>query len=139
MRTRDYLLAGITGAWALWMVLSLGLGVGTSHREAEGRPAIPPHAPAKRGQPAFTPEDVLAYLNADPPRYGYATPLMPDDVTIEFLTAAEFEARLATAVDRRPSALLCLVTVRGAPIQGRIRELVFDARTGNVLMWSGSK
>lgn len=110
-----------------------------------GVPAIQPSiANPALGQAAFTAQEVIDYVRAhgvQGVRFVSSGPVAVERV--EFLASREVDARLHTEAGQAGDTLLCLVTVRGdftlfTPIPGRtasftLAELVFDARTGNLL------
>jgi hypothetical protein len=101
-----------------------------------GIPAIPPRADAPIGGPAFTAADVNAYLATRPPAYAVGPAVVN---RVEFLPAQQVEAKLGTMSNRPPEHLLCLVTLTGdfgtiAGVKLTTGYLVFDARTGNLLI-----
>lgn len=113
---------------------------------AEGLAAIPPHAGAQLGQPAFGVADVMAYLKVKPFRYGAAGKPAPSVTSIDFLTGQDVRRRVAGSVAVADDQLICLVTFSGdfvvqtnpdaKPYTGTTGYLAFDAMTGNVLFES---
>lgn len=113
----------------------------------QGFPAIKPSSTVA-GLPAFTTEDVQSYLAENPPPYWDSSTPRPTIVGVEFLSAGEVERRTGTSTDQPDGAVLCLVTVKGQfiprlprgveatfrPDPNTLQHLVFDARTGNLLM-----
>jgi hypothetical protein len=118
-----------------------------------GRPAISPRLGRQAGQPAFTEQDVRAYLEAHPPSLADSSKSAPTITKIEFLTEKEAENQLQTSIDGHADGdLVCIVTLYGdfnlsisnvpnVPIlpdspteTGHVAQLVFDANTGNLLI-----
>lgn len=111
--------------------------------QAKGVSAIPVTAAAHPGRAAFSIADVRAYLAAHPPRLAAATPTIE---VIEFVPAREAQDRTqCQAGGRTPDELVCLVTLHGdfvarsaphgfARPRGHGSHLIFDARTGNLLV-----
>lgn len=119
-----------------------------------GNPAIQPHLSQNGSGPAFTQDDVVAYFN----KYGfYAGPVVAGAhlqiLTIQFVTAARAsQLMVGESVGRPDNALVCYVKVEGpflltnvhagpprpnakAPTTAKYGDAVFDAHTGNLLVW----
>lgn len=119
-----------------------------------GSPAIQPHASANASGPAFTTDDVIAFFN----KYGFfAGPVVSGAhlqiLTIQFVTAKQAsQLMVGESVGRPDSYLVCYVKVRGpflltnvrggpnlpnvkAPATATYGDAVFDAHTGNLLVW----
>jgi len=123
-----------------------------------GSPAIQPHL-ARSGSgsisgPAFTQDDVIAYLN----RYGFfAGPVVSGAhmkiLSVQFVTSKRASQLMnGESVGRPDNALVCYVKVQGpfslanshagsfatskpAPTTAEYGDAVFDAHTGNLLVW----
>ena len=119
-----------------------------------GNPAIQPHASLNASGPTFSATNVAAFLN----KYGfYAGPLVKGAhlkiLTIQFVTAARASKLMyGESVGRPDNYLVCYVKVQGpflltyvhdGPNLPGIKTLtsaetgdaVFDAHTGNILVW----
>jgi hypothetical protein len=121
-----------------------------------GNPAIKPHLAQNGIGPAFTKADVAAYLE----KYGfYSGPLAPGAhlkiLTIEFVTAAQAsQLMVGESVGRPDNYLVCYIKVEGPflltyvhggvpgphgntniPTTAKYGDAVFDAHTGNLLVW----
>lgn len=120
-----------------------------------GGPAIQTHASPNASGPAFSAADVAAFLN----KYGfYAGPLVKGAhlkiLTIQFVTAAQASKLMyGESVGRPDNYLVCYVKVQGPFLLTNVHagpnmpnnhkvittakygDAVFDARTGNVLVW----
>ncbi len=112
----------------------------------KGIPAIPPRAtPASPAEPAFTAEDVAAYILAHPVAgTGKIEPHTPITIdSIEFLPGREVHARLGRTTGAPDETVLCFVTLRGSFTVSGMRGTanlhatrawrVFDGQTGNLL------
>jgi hypothetical protein len=108
-----------------------------------GAEAIKPRLGVAAGQPAFTTEDVIAYLADYPLQFRAQGKAEPVIESIEFMTVRDLNARYG-GYWLQDDLLICLVTLRGqfrasvdpeSPAHtGEIEYLVFDARTGNLLV-----
>ncbi len=133
-------------------------GSGGAQTYSPGVPAIPISTPSgltanaidSASTPAFTRDDVIAYFN----KHGfYAGPLVKGAhlkiLTIQFVTAKQASALMkGEHINRPDSYLVCYVKVQG-PFQmssaevppnakeptANIGDAVFDAHTGNMLVW----
>ena len=121
-----------------------------------GIPAITPSNPNPApGEPAFDEADVRAQVAAaappGPAAVGTFAHTGPLTVTaVAFLPAGEVERRLPSSLGRPADTLVCLITIAGAfmrpaappgpdgarwpPVTFTSSVLVFDARTGNLLL-----
>lgn len=111
-----------------------------------GGTAITPHLNVRDPQaPAFTREDVIAWVSVNP--IGRMIALEPPTlVKIEFTTAGDIKNLFHTSTGLLDSTPVCYVEFQGrfdaphppgaAPIYTRAWE-VFDGRTGNLLMAGG--
>ena len=114
-----------------------------------GAPAITPHAPPNSAGPAFTQADVIVYLD----KYGFL-PLAPGAhlqiLTIQFVSAKQASQLMdGESVGRPDDYLVCYVKVEGpfltaglklspqakAPKTVKYGDAVFDAHTGNLIVW----
>jgi hypothetical protein len=123
-----------------------------SRSYVSGNPAIQTHAPATSSGPAFTQNDVVAFFN----KYGFfAGPVVAGShlrvLTIQFVTARQASQLMqGESVGRPDDALVCYVKVEGpflltnlhggpanvkTPTTARYGDAVFDAHTGNILVW----
>jgi hypothetical protein len=118
-----------------------------------GAPAIKPHiAQPNAAGPAFTREDVIAFLQQQ--NGFYSGPLAPGAhlqiLTVQFVTAKQAsELMVGESVGRPDDYLVCYVKVQGpflltsvhvpngasAPTTAQYGDAVFDATTGNLLVW----
>lgn len=121
-----------------------------------GNPAIHPSTSQNASGPAFTQDDVIAFLN----KYGFfAGPLAPGAhlkiLTVQFVTAKQASALMyGESVGRPDDYLVCYVKVEGpflltnvhggpdlpgiktkAPTTAKYGDAVFDGHTGNLLVW----
>lgn len=119
-----------------------------------GNPAIKPHLAQNGAGPAFTQADVAAYLE----KYGFFSgPLAPGAhlkiLTNQFVTAAQAsQLMVGESVGRPDNYLVCYVKVEGPflltyvhggpglshrniPTTAKYNDAVFDAHTGNLLVW----
>lgn len=118
-----------------------------------GTPAIQPHLSQNGSGPAFTQEDVAAYLN----KYGFLPVVAGAHLTIltiQFVTARQAsQLMVGESVGRPDGALVCYVKVEGPfllinihgppprpnakapPTTAKYGDTVFDAHTGNLLVW----
>lgn len=119
-----------------------------------GSPAIAVHPPTNATGPAFSKDDVSAFLN----KYGfYAGPLVKGShlkiLTIQFVTAKQASKLMyGESVGRPDNYLVCYVKVQGPFLLTYVHggphipgikdastaeygDAVFDASTGNVLVW----
>ncbi len=119
-----------------------------------GSPGIQPHLPQNASGPAFTQDDVIAFFN----KYGfYAGPVVPGAhlqiLMIQFVTAKQASQLMyGESVGRPDDYLVCFVKVRGpflltnvhggpprpnakVPTTAEDGHAVFDAHTGNLLVW----
>ncbi len=121
-----------------------------SRTYVDGAPAIQPHASQNApAGPAFTQADVIAYLD----KYGFL-PLAPGAhlqiLTIQFVPAKQASQLMdGESVGRPDDYLVCYVKVEGpfltaglklspqakAPKTVKYGDAVFDAHTGNLLVW----
>ena len=134
-------------------------GPGASQTNVSGIPAIPIHTSSgttantasTSSIPAFTQNDVIAFLN----KHGfYAGPLVPGAhlkiLTIQFVTARQASNLMkGESVGVPDNYLVCYVKVQGLfqlknieappnatkPTTANIGDVVFDAHTGNMLVW----
>lgn len=103
-----------------------------------GRDAIQVRPDIVSGQPAFTPQDVVAYLAENPFEYaasGQATSVID---SIEFMSARAVGEKLGRGVALPDEVLVCLVSLRGdftvdGEFSGTTGYMIFDATTGNLL------
>lgn len=126
-----------------------------SQTYVSGNPAIHPHSSLAILGPstaAFTQADVVAFFN----KYGFfAGPVVPGArltiLTIQFVTASRAsELMKGESVGRPDTALVCYVKVQGPfqltnihrnpaqsklPTTAKYGDAVFDAHTGNLLVW----
>ncbi|MHB8598349.1 MAG: hypothetical protein ACYDER_16220 [Ktedonobacteraceae bacterium] len=119
-----------------------------------GNPAIQPHLSQNGAGPAFTQDDVATFFK----KYGfYAGPVVAGAhlkiLTIQFVTAGRAsQLMVGESVGRPDDALVCYVKVEGPFLLTNIRggpprpnakvsttakygDAVFDAHTGNLLVW----
>ncbi len=122
-----------------------------SRTYVDGAPAIQPHASQNApAGPAFTQADVIAYLD----KYGFL-PLAPGAhlqiLTIQFVPAKQASQLMdGESVGRPDDYLVCYVKVQGpflltgipvppeakkVPTTARYGDEVFDAHTGNLIVW----
>lgn len=116
-----------------------------------GSPAIQPHLAQAGSGPAFTQDDVIAYLNQSG---FFAGPVVSGAhlkiLTVQFVTAKRAsELMYGESVGRPDDALVCYVKVEGpfllinvsvprgtkAVTTAKYGDAVFDAHTGNLLVW----
>ncbi|HZU69219.1 MAG TPA: hypothetical protein VFA09_18225 [Ktedonobacteraceae bacterium] len=119
-----------------------------------GDPAIHPHLAQNGSGPAFTQDDVIAFFNTNG---FFAGPVVPGAhlkiLTIQFVTARQASQLMrGESVGRPDNALVCyvkvqgpflLTNIRGAPPRPNVKapttaeygDAVFDAHTGNLLIW----
>lgn len=125
-----------------------------SQTYVSGNPAIQPHLSPNGAGPAFTKNDVTAFFQ----KYGfYAGPVVAGAhlqiLTIQFVTAKRASQLMAgESVGRPDDALVCYVKVEGpflltnmhggpprpnakVPTTAKYGDAVFDAHTGNLLVW----
>lgn len=125
-----------------------------SQTYVSGNPAIQPRLSQKGSGPAFTQDDVAAFFN----KYGfYAGPVVAGAhlqiLTIQFVTAKRASQLMVGEIVGRPDdALVCYVKVEGpflltnvrggpprpnakVPTTAKYGDAVFDAHTGNLLVW----
>lgn len=132
---------------------------GASQTYPPGVPAIPVYTSSSAtantasnpSTPAFTRNDVIAYFNT---HSFYAGPLVPGAhlkiLTIQFVTARQASNLMkGESVGRPDDYLVCYVRVQGPfqlryvsappnakmPPTANIGDAVFDAHTGNLLVW----
>lgn len=113
---------------------------------AQGLQAITPSKTIASGQPAFTADEVVAWVTEHPFPYTTIGEAAPVIESIEFLTAQLANSRLGGVIPVADDTLLCLVTFKGAfsvetgadsgPYRGTTAYWAFDASTGNVLFES---
>ncbi len=119
-----------------------------------GGPAIQPHLSQNGAGSAFTQDDVVAFFE----KYGFfAGPVVAGAhlqiLTIQFVTARQASQLMhGESVGRPDSYLVCYVKVEGpflltnvhggpprpnakAPTTAKYGDAVFDAHTGNLLVW----
>jgi hypothetical protein len=117
----------------------------SNNPQAQGRRAITPHqvAHTTASTPTFTIADAASYVGQ------HAMPLSldtthPQVVSTSFLTDQAVRALVGDNPGLNPTALVCYVTVRGtftvSTPSGREETFhkgaeIFDAHTGNLLMW----
>ncbi len=121
----------------------------------QGSPGIKPRFKQYIGEntssPSFTKADVVAFLN----RYGFAPVVKGAHMTIlstQFVSAQQASKLMdGESVGRPPNALVCYVEVEGPflltgisvphqpgkhyPTTAKYGHMVFDAHTGNGLVW----
>ncbi len=119
-----------------------------------GDPAIHPHLVQNGSGAAFTRDDVIAYFNAHSSFFG---PLVPGAhlkiLTIQFVTAKQASQLMyGESVGRPDDAFVCYVKAQGLfyttymhggpnlpgvkhPATAKDGDAVFDAHTGNLLVW----
>jgi len=125
-----------------------------SQTYVSGNPGIQPHLSQNGAVPAFTQDDVVAFFQ----KYGfYAGPVVAGAhlhiLTIQFVTAKRAsQLKLGESVGRPDDALVCYVKVEGpflltnihwgpprpnakVPTTAPYGDAVFDAHTGNLLVW----
>ncbi|GCE21135.1 hypothetical protein [Dictyobacter kobayashii] len=114
--------------------------------------AIPNYADTSMA-PAFTEQDVRAFLLRDDTNF-YAGPLVPGAhlkiLTIKFVTAQQASVLMGgESVDRPDNYLVCYVRVQGPfqttrlhlmsttqpTKQPEVGDVVYDGHTGNMLLW----
>lgn len=120
--------------------------IGRLPSQIVGVPDIRPNRPAD--DPSFTTSDVVSYVATRPLAQTTSSSILgPSAVTVQFLTSQVVSSRLAGEPTGLPSnTLLCFVEVHGTFVflgpSGLTPSFhtgyeVFDARTGNLLMWGG--
>lgn len=125
-----------------------------SQTYVSGNPAIHPHSSQLASGPAFTQDDVIAFLQ----KYGfYAGPVVPGAhlkiLTIQFVTIRQASQLMyGESIDRPDDYLVCYVKVEGpflltnihggphvpnvkSPTTAKYGDAVFDGHTGNLLIW----
>jgi hypothetical protein len=147
-----FLLGIVCAAFLLSSSSTASAGLGTQQAQAFYPPGIPAIQPTKPGIPAYTVEDVRQYVLT----YGFpgGKPLSggpPVILAIQFITAQEASILMrGESADRPDTALVCYVLVKG-PFDANGKhepepskagsfaegEMVFDAQTGNLLVWGG--
>lgn len=109
-----------------------------------GRTAVQPSLNTTAGEPAFTPQDVIDFLESDQHPFEMVPPGKTDPIieSIEFMSAGEAGERIGGGGVPTPNeTLVCLVTMRGefdanGDYSGNTSHLVFEGRTGNLLMYT---
>ncbi len=118
-----------------------------------GSPAIKPHtAPNTPGGPAFTQDDVVAFFQ----QHGFFAGPVVEGAQLQILTVQFVPAKQASqlmygeSVGRPDDYLVCYVKVQGPflltnvhggpggtkePTTAKYGDAVFDASTGNLLVW----
>lgn len=118
-----------------------------------GSPAIQPRTSTKTSGASFTNDDVVAFLNKYNGR-GFSGPLVQGAhlkiVTIQFVTAKRAsELMQGESVGRPDDYLVCYLKIEGPflltdvhqprgsglPNKVEFNDAVFDAHTGNLLVW----
>jgi hypothetical protein len=104
----------------------------------EGIPAIVPQTVAQPGTPAFTSQDVAAYLQEHPFQFAASRTSQPTIQKVEFLSAREAGERIRGGIALPDDHLVCLVTLTGdldvnGEFTGTTGYMVFDALSGNLL------
>jgi hypothetical protein len=123
----------------------LPLTGGPSAPVVTGGPGIKPHLSAI---PAFTADDLAAYVKTNPLPGNLASGGTPTITRNQFLTAADLRNLLGISLGRSENALLGYVEMKagfaiGGPGSSSLPPVypysyaIFDAQTGNLLMYGG--
>jgi hypothetical protein len=110
-----------------------------------GAPGIKPHL---GGVPAFTTDDMAAFLKSHPLPQNFGGGDQPTIVTTVFLAGGDLRALLGTAAGRPDAVPVGYVLLKGRfvflgagptspPPSFPYAYALFDARTGNLLMYGG--